>query len=255
MKLNIFKAWLFYILLSIIGGGLGCGIYVGIMSLLTIKLDNIGLLQIIIPFTICLAVSYTSFHWVISRHIFREIGKFTPDLPKVNSYNSLVGGIIVLVLLLMAGTSAYISNTSKKENIASAFELLTNVHQQKKDIITGLFKSVNEPEAIDIDGLSKVLQDGSAQVGETSETILVDKEGYLMGGSRFVLPTDTSFKIDYPPLFYALDGKAGNSIDTDYRGISVLTIYSPIDTGNGRLALLTSMDLTEAKTCGAKCGH
>ena len=96
-----------------------------------------------------------------------------------------------------------------------------------------------------------------AGLGKTGEVYLVGKDKLIKNDSRFtkeinhplVKKLGTAIgvlKIDTPSVREALNGKSGSWITNDYRGVLVLSSYSPIDVYGNKWAIIAKIDKDEA---------
>jgi methyl-accepting chemotaxis protein len=81
---------------------------------------------------------------------------------------------------------------------------------------------------------------------------LVGPDGLMRSQSRFTdAPTLLETKVDNASVRDGQAGKSGARIVADYRGIPVLSVYTPVDFGGQPFVLLAEMDkaevLSEAK--------
>jgi methyl-accepting chemotaxis protein len=92
----------------------------------------------------------------------------------------------------------------------------------------------------------------TAGMGASGETYLVGPDGLMRSQSRFTdAPTLLETKVDNASVRDGQAGKSGARIVADYRGIPVLSVYTPVDFGGQPFVLLAEMDkaevLSEAK--------
>ncbi len=86
-----------------------------------------------------------------------------------------------------------------------------------------------------------------AGLGETGEMYLVGEDGFMRSNSRFVEePTILQKEIDTEATIEALNGNVGADIMKDYRGVSVLCAYTPMDLKYVNWALLVEISEAEA---------
>ncbi len=84
-------------------------------------------------------------------------------------------------------------------------------------------------------------------LGDTGEMYLVGDDSYMRSNSRFSEePTVLQKEVDTIATREALDGTAGEKIIEDYRGIPVLSAYTPLDLKFVNWALLVEIDEAEA---------
>ncbi len=92
-------------------------------------------------------------------------------------------------------------------------------------------------------------------MGETGETFLVGKD-MLMRSDSFRDPkgrtVEASFanpdkgQVNTEPVLKALDGQSGTMIAQDFRGVEVLSAYTPVSFGDVTWALVAEIDASEA---------
>ncbi len=84
-------------------------------------------------------------------------------------------------------------------------------------------------------------------LGDTGEMYLVGDDSYMRSNSRFVEePTVLQKEVDTIATREALDGTMGEKIIKDYRGIPVLSAYTPLDLKFVNWALMVEIDEAEA---------
>jgi len=84
-------------------------------------------------------------------------------------------------------------------------------------------------------------------LGDTGEMYIVGDDSYMRSNSRFSKePTVLQKEVDTIATRDALDGKVGEKIIKDYRGIPVLSVYTPLDLKFVNWALLVEIDEAEA---------
>ena len=84
-------------------------------------------------------------------------------------------------------------------------------------------------------------------LGETGEMYLVGTDGFMRSNSRFSeKPTVLSKKVDTEATRDAFSGNTGTQIIDDYRGVSVLSAYTPLNFGSVDWVLLVEIDKKEA---------
>ncbi len=83
---------------------------------------------------------------------------------------------------------------------------------------------------------------------ESGETYLVGQDQLLRSDSRFTPETDVlKRKVDTQASREALAGKTDAKIIKDYRNVSVLSAYAPVEVASGiRWALIAEIDKAEA---------
>jgi len=85
-----------------------------------------------------------------------------------------------------------------------------------------------------------------AGLGETGETYLVGSDNLMRSESRFEKDSILKKKVDTAATREALAGRSGERIIKDYRGIPVLSAYSPLKIGNIHWAIISEIDMAEA---------
>jgi hypothetical protein len=86
-----------------------------------------------------------------------------------------------------------------------------------------------------------------AGLGQTGEMYLVGDDGLMRSNSRFsVEPTMLKKEIHTEATREAFDGYVGHKIIDDYRGISVLSAYTPLNLNFINWALIVEIDEAEA---------
>jgi methyl-accepting chemotaxis protein len=86
-----------------------------------------------------------------------------------------------------------------------------------------------------------------AGLGQTGEMFLVGEDGLMRSNSRFyVEPTILKKKVDTEATREAFDGYVGTKITDDYRGVSVLSAYTPLNLNFINWALLVEIEEEEA---------
>lgn len=86
-----------------------------------------------------------------------------------------------------------------------------------------------------------------AGLGQTGEMFLVGEDGLMRSNSRFyVEPTILKKKVDTEATREAFDGYVGKKILDDYRGVSVLSAYTPLNLNFINWALLVEIEEEEA---------
>lgn len=84
-------------------------------------------------------------------------------------------------------------------------------------------------------------------LGQTGEMYLVGEDGLMRSNSRFfVEPTILKKEVDTEATREAFDGYVGTKIIDDYRGVSVLSAYTPLNLNFINWALLVEIDEEEA---------
>ena len=166
------------------------------------------------------------------------------------------------------GTSL-ISGKYKTENIAEAYkaaklftnpELVALVDMQAyapsngepacfiaSPIFDGFEKTGVLVFQINISQINKVMMDASG-LGETGETYLVGDEHLMRSNSRFSKKGKSSVlnsKVDSEAVKEALAGNKDIKFVRDYRGVSVVSAYTPIKINGLNWALLAEMDEEE----------
>ncbi|MDH5723483.1 MAG: methyl-accepting chemotaxis protein [Alphaproteobacteria bacterium] len=83
-------------------------------------------------------------------------------------------------------------------------------------------------------------------MGESGETYIVGKDGYMRSDSRFSEEsTILKTKVTGKTVDRAMQGKEGGELVIDYRGIPVFSAYGPIDFHGTRWAVLAEIDESE----------
>ncbi len=86
----------------------------------------------------------------------------------------------------------------------------------------------------------------SAGLGESGETYIVGKDGFMRSDSRFSEEsTILKTKVTGKTVDLAIEGKTGEMIVPDYRGINVFSAYGPFDFQGVRWAVLAEIDEAE----------
>lgn len=86
-----------------------------------------------------------------------------------------------------------------------------------------------------------------AGLGETGEMYLVGEDGLMRSNSRFsVKPTILQREVDTEATREAFAGYVGTKITDDYRGVPVLSAYTPLNLNFINWALLVEIDEAEA---------
>ncbi|MHC4182956.1 MAG: cache domain-containing protein [Planctomycetota bacterium] len=86
-----------------------------------------------------------------------------------------------------------------------------------------------------------------AGLGQTGEIYLVGEDGFMRSNSRFSEePTILQKEVDTKATRDAFDGNTGTKIVNDYRGVSVLSAYTPLDLKFVDWILLAEIDEEEA---------
>lgn len=96
-----------------------------------------------------------------------------------------------------------------------------------------------------IDRLNEVMQVKSG-MGETGETYIVGADLLMRSDSRFSEDsTILSRKVDTPSARAAIAGDTGSLKTADHRGVSVLSVYSPLEFHGTSWAVLAQKDMAE----------
>ena len=98
---------------------------------------------------------------------------------------------------------------------------------------------------IPLDQIDAIMQE-KAGMGESGETYLVGEDLLMRTNSRFAENTVLKQKIDSETVHAALGGGTGFKITPDYRGIPVLSAYTPVDLEGVKWVLLSEIDEAEA---------
>lgn len=86
-----------------------------------------------------------------------------------------------------------------------------------------------------------------AGLGKTGEMYLVGEDGLMRSNSRFsVKPTILKQVVDTEATREAFEGYVGKRIVADYRGVPVLSAYTPLNLNFINWALLVEIDVAEA---------
>ncbi len=86
-----------------------------------------------------------------------------------------------------------------------------------------------------------------AGLGQTGEMFLVGEDGLMRSNSRFYAePTMLKQKVDTEATREAFEGYVGKKIIDDYRGVSVLCAYTPLNLNFINWALLVEIEEVEA---------
>lgn len=86
-----------------------------------------------------------------------------------------------------------------------------------------------------------------AGLGQTGEMYLVGEDGLMRSNSRFsVTPTILQKEVNTEATREAFEGYVGTKIIDDYRGVSVLSAYTPLNLNFINWALLVEIDEAEA---------
>ncbi len=90
-------------------------------------------------------------------------------------------------------------------------------------------------------------------MGESGETYLVGEDLLMRSDSRFSQDsTVLTTTVDTPGVRQALAGERGRDLFPDYRGVSVLSGYVPMQVGRHRWAVMAEMDETEVAQFAAQ---
>ncbi|MCK8825736.1 methyl-accepting chemotaxis protein [Fuchsiella alkaliacetigena] len=99
---------------------------------------------------------------------------------------------------------------------------------------------------IPIHQINDIMQERSG-LGESGETYLVGQDNLMRSDSRFdEESTILDLEIDMETANRALAGESGVDIVPDYRGINVISAYTPVDISGVNWALLADIDESEA---------
>jgi len=83
-------------------------------------------------------------------------------------------------------------------------------------------------------------------MGETGETYIVGNDLMMRSQSRFSKdPTLLTVKVDTPSVRKGIAGLDGSHVIADYRGVPVLSHFSPIEFGGPKWVLLAEIDEAE----------
>ncbi|MBN2683511.1 MAG: HAMP domain-containing protein [Bacteroidales bacterium] len=113
----------------------------------------------------------------------------------------------------------------------------------KQDSVLGVFIVV-----LSVDALNRILLDNNPnyRMGESGETYLVGKDFLMRSTSRFLNNSELEIEVKTNGVNRALYGKTGFDVFPDYRGIEVLSSYSPLRIDGLDWAILSEIDLEEA---------
>ena len=248
MKINIFKSWLIFFLLSNFTVFITVASLTWIIYSLNIDYQTINLLKpylLIICCIITISISYLSYHLSVSKFILNKLSESGCDIPQVNFHSFRIGSISIFLIAIIIGAGIFLSNSKKEENRDTKFNNLQSEHRIRKSNLNSYFNSINSFESMDIKIVSEILNKDHSRVGQSSETILVDSNHKTIGTSRFGSPD--SFEVPGNIIEIAISGKSGQAVENDYRGIEVLKVYSSIEVFSKRLAVITQIDLSEAE--------
>ncbi len=98
---------------------------------------------------------------------------------------------------------------------------------------------------IPIEQIDTILSERSG-MGKSGESYLVGKDQLMRSNSYFEMDSILKKKVDTEASREALAGRPGQKIIDDYRGISVLSVYSPIQIRDFSWAIITEKDKAEA---------
>ena len=93
--------------------------------------------------------------------------------------------------------------------------------------------------------LDKIVME-SAGMGESGETFLVEEDMLMLTNSRFMDGAALKQKIDTDSAHAALKGETGFTIIRNYKGIPVLSAYTPVSLEGVNWALMVEMNEAEA---------
>jgi len=95
-------------------------------------------------------------------------------------------------------------------------------------------------------GIAEIMQVQSG-LGESGETYLIGNDGFMRSESRFSEEsTIGEIKVENDSYRYTFEGKTGFHIVDDYRGVAVLSAYTPLDIEGLEWGLLAEIDDEEA---------
>lgn len=84
-------------------------------------------------------------------------------------------------------------------------------------------------------------------LGKTGESYLVGDDGFMRSNSRFsVKPTMMQKEVDTIATREAFEGYVGTAIIKDYRGVTVLSAYTPLNLNFMNWVLIVEIDKAEA---------
>jgi methyl-accepting chemotaxis protein len=105
-----------------------------------------------------------------------------------------------------------------------------------------------------IDRITEVLSQRTG-MGETGEVYLVGADGLMRSNSRFEEGTTIlSKRIETLGVQRALAGETGSASFADYRGVPVLSAYSPVEIDGVEWAILAEIDAAEAFAAVSRLG-
>lgn len=158
-----------------------------------------------------------------------------------------VFAVFTLVIVIAGGL--YLKTQIEEARLQKCILTMTEVNKAKQEaLLTEINSSKRIPEKIDPAIIQKILHEGLSSYGESSETYMINtsftslaysrRKGYIARGDRFQL---TSAEL-------ALKGNAGNLEEIDLKGDPVLSVYSPLDYKGKKWAIITQIDMKEAKS-------
>ncbi|SCA55958.1 Methyl-accepting chemotaxis protein [Candidatus Terasakiella magnetica] len=99
--------------------------------------------------------------------------------------------------------------------------------------------------------INRIMQ-ASAGMGESGETYIVGEDFFMRSDSRFSKEsTILKSKVEGATVKAALKGQEGADIVADYRGIDVVSAYSPLTFLSANWAILAEIDVSEAMETSA----
>jgi methyl-accepting chemotaxis protein len=99
-----------------------------------------------------------------------------------------------------------------------------------------------------IDQINQIMQERTG-LGETGETYLVGADKLFRSDSRFVEDStilDATYQVDTQAVKKALAGQTGEQIMSDYRGVPVLSTYSPLEVEGLQWLILAEISVSES---------
>lgn len=156
--------------------------------------------------------------------------------------------IIIAFILVAVGVYSYkfAIQSSRLNNCIIVLEKTNDILKRKLDA-----KAQNLElsfENIPLETLVTILHKNHDASGESSETYLIDDQYRTLTDSRFDQYIAKGDKIVTPSTMLALEGKSGYMEEVDMHGISVLSVFSFLRYGQRTFAIVTQVDIAEAKS-------
>ncbi len=109
---------------------------------------------------------------------------------------------------------------------------------------TDIFLILNIP----VSNINKIMLENNPHngLGESGESYLVGRDQLMRSSSRFQDNAVFNTSVNTPAARNALEGKTGTGLIPDYRGIDVLSAYSPVSIRGLDWVILTEIDKKEA---------